>query len=195
MNTNKKGFTLIELLIVVVIIGILAAIAIPKFANTKDKAYVAAMKSDLRNLATYEEQYAADNNGAYFAGTATMATPLQGFTPSQNVTITLRSSPARPRPGARRRPTRSLRRPATTRLARSSAPDWVDRFKEKRGRRKTPPFFLARRPGRGRVRRAPGTPRHPGGSICSVGATGFEPATSCSRSRRATGLRYAPNTT
>ena len=86
--SNKKGFTLIELLIVVVIIGILAAIAIPKFANTKDKAYVAAMKSDLRNLATYEEQYAADQNGAYFAGTATMATPMQGFTPSQNVTIT-----------------------------------------------------------------------------------------------------------
>ncbi|MGZ3332769.1 MAG: type IV pilin protein, partial [Gemmatimonadaceae bacterium] len=66
--SNKKGFTLIELLIVVVIIGILAAIAIPKFANTKDKAYVAAMKSDLRNMATYEEQYAADNNGAYFGG-------------------------------------------------------------------------------------------------------------------------------
>jgi len=87
MSFNKKGFTLIELLIVVVIIGILAAIAIPKFANTKDKAYVAAMKSDLRNVATYEEQYAADNNGAYFSGTATMAAPLQGFTPSQNVTI------------------------------------------------------------------------------------------------------------
>jgi len=84
MSSNKKGFTLIELLIVVVIIGILAAIAIPKFANTKDKAYVAAMKSDLRNLATYEEQYAADNNGAYFGGSATMATPLQGFSPSQN---------------------------------------------------------------------------------------------------------------
>jgi type IV pilus assembly protein PilA len=88
MIRNKKGFTLIELLIVVVIIGILAAIAIPKFANTKDKAYVAAMKSDLRNLATYEEQYAADNNGAYFAGTATMTSPMQGFTPSQNVTVT-----------------------------------------------------------------------------------------------------------
>src|SRR5438105_8323213 len=85
--SGKKGFTLIELLIVVVIIGILAAIAIPKFANTKDKAYVAQMKSDLRNLATYEEQYAADNGGAYFGGTATMAAPLQGFTPSQNVTI------------------------------------------------------------------------------------------------------------
>ena len=46
------------------------------------------MKSDLRNLATYEEQYAADNNGAYFGGSATSAAPLQGFTPSQNVTIT-----------------------------------------------------------------------------------------------------------
>jgi type IV pilus assembly protein PilA len=85
--SNKKGFTLIELLIVVVIIGILAAIAIPKFANTKEKAYLAAMKSDLRNMATYEEQYAADQGGAYFSGTATTAAPLQGFSPSQNVTV------------------------------------------------------------------------------------------------------------
>jgi type IV pilus assembly protein PilA len=84
MSSNKKGFTLIELLIVVVIIGILAAIAIPKFANTKDKAYVAAMKSDLRNLATYEEQYAADNNGAYFSGNGS----AQGFGPSKDVTVT-----------------------------------------------------------------------------------------------------------
>jgi type IV pilus assembly protein PilA len=84
---NKKGFTLIELLIVVVIIGILAAIAIPKFANTKDKAYLAAMESDLRNLATYEEQYAADNNGSYFSGVATTVSPVQGFVPSQNVSI------------------------------------------------------------------------------------------------------------
>ena len=58
---TRRGFTLIELLIVVVIIGILAAIAIPKFANTKSKAYIAAMKSDLRNLVTAEESFFADS--------------------------------------------------------------------------------------------------------------------------------------
>jgi prepilin-type N-terminal cleavage/methylation domain-containing protein len=58
---SRHGFTLIELLIVVVIIGLLAAIAIPKFANTKEKAYVGAMKSDLRNLATAEEAFFYDS--------------------------------------------------------------------------------------------------------------------------------------
>ena len=58
---NHKGFTLIELLIVVVIIGFLASIAIPKFANTKQKAYLVAMKTDLRNLVTAEEAYSADS--------------------------------------------------------------------------------------------------------------------------------------
>ena len=54
---GARGFTLIELLIVVVIIGILATIAIPKFASTKEQAFLAAMKTDLRNLATAEESY------------------------------------------------------------------------------------------------------------------------------------------
>jgi prepilin-type N-terminal cleavage/methylation domain-containing protein len=63
MKTNSpRGFTLIELLIVVVIIGILAAIAIPKFDNTKPKAYTAAMKSDLRNLVTAEEAFFSDSS-------------------------------------------------------------------------------------------------------------------------------------
>ena len=62
MLRNKKGFTLIELLIVVVIIGILAAIAIPKFASTKQKAYMAAMKSDLKNFVTAQESYFSDYN-------------------------------------------------------------------------------------------------------------------------------------
>jgi type IV pilus assembly protein PilA len=87
MVRNKKGFTLIELLIVVVIIGILAAIAIPKFANTKEKAYIASMKADLRNLATYEESFAADSAGLYFSGTASGTTAVNGFLPSQNVTV------------------------------------------------------------------------------------------------------------
>ena len=59
--TSRKGFTLIELLIVVVILGILAALAIPKYSNTREKTHVAAMKSDLRNLATAEEAFFHDS--------------------------------------------------------------------------------------------------------------------------------------
>jgi type IV pilus assembly protein PilA len=60
MRNNRSGFTLIELLIVVVIIGILAAIAIPKFAATKDKAKLASVRSDIRNTETAEEAYFSD---------------------------------------------------------------------------------------------------------------------------------------
>src|SRR2546430_13459466 len=74
---NRKGFTLIELLIVVVIIGSLAAIGIPKFANTKAKAYIASMKSDLRNLVTAEEAYFADSV-KYTATTACTTPPTAG---------------------------------------------------------------------------------------------------------------------
>ena len=57
----RYGFTLIEMLIVVVIIGILAAVGIPKFAATKGKAYYAGMESDLKNLTTAEESFLYDH--------------------------------------------------------------------------------------------------------------------------------------
>jgi len=57
---NQKGFTLIELLIVVAIIGILAAIAIPQFAAYRAKAYNSAAQSDLKNTKTGMEAYMAD---------------------------------------------------------------------------------------------------------------------------------------
>ena len=57
---SKKGFTLIDLLIVVAIIGILAAIAIPQFAAYRQKAYNSAAQSDLKNFKTGLESYFAD---------------------------------------------------------------------------------------------------------------------------------------
>ena len=61
MIKNRKGFTLIELLIVVAIIGILAAIAIPQFSAYRAKAYNSAATSDLKNTKTALESYFADN--------------------------------------------------------------------------------------------------------------------------------------
>jgi type IV pilus assembly protein PilA len=100
---NRKGFTLIELLIVVVIIGILAAIAIPKFASTKQKAYLASMKSDLKNLTTAQEAYFADSLRYVITGTASNLPPAAAigfpagctlgtnclFVPSAGVTVTV----------------------------------------------------------------------------------------------------------
>ena len=95
MKHNKKGFTLIELLIVVVIIGILVAIAIPKFAATKQKAYVASVKTDLKNLATAEEGYASSHNGTYLIAPETIvgpdssSTPGFAYAPSTGVSVTI----------------------------------------------------------------------------------------------------------
>jgi prepilin-type N-terminal cleavage/methylation domain-containing protein len=92
---SAKGFTLIELLIVVVIIGILAAIAIPKFANSKEKAILASMKTDLRNLVTAQEGFYFDNNdyaGNFTAGAPVNATGGAGsvtFQPSTGNNVTL----------------------------------------------------------------------------------------------------------
>jgi type IV pilus assembly protein PilA len=83
---RRQGFTLIELLIVVVIIGILAAIAIPKFANTKEKATVASMKSDLRNLASAQEAFWVESR-TYYGGV--IPDPALQYSPTVGVTITV----------------------------------------------------------------------------------------------------------
>jgi len=80
---SNKGFTLIELLIVVVIIGILAAIAIPKFSATREKAYFAAMKSDLKNLASQQEIYYSDTY-SYSANATSLA-----YVTSQGVNVAI----------------------------------------------------------------------------------------------------------
>jgi len=86
MPRHEHGFTLIKLLIVIVIIGLLAAIAIPKFGSTKEKAYLAQMKTDLRNLATIEEAYLYDNNAYTTSFPATIFSLSAGV---QGLTITL----------------------------------------------------------------------------------------------------------
>ena len=134
---NRKGFTLIELLIVVVIIGILAAIAIPKFANTKEKAVVAGMKSDLRNLVTAQEGFFSDNQtyATGFAATQTNAAASPtcgGNVASPRPPATCWRSP-RPVPRLVGRPpsrTRPSRAPRTT----SAASSWAIRRRSPRPR-------------------------------------------------------------
>jgi prepilin-type N-terminal cleavage/methylation domain-containing protein len=87
MLKKREGFTLIELLIVIVIIGILAAIAIPKFGKTREKAYFKAMMSDLRNLQSQQEVYYSNpaNNYTYSSATSN----LTDFAQSQGVTVSI----------------------------------------------------------------------------------------------------------
>ena len=86
MGKNNRGFTLIELLIVVVIIGILVSIVVPKFGNGKERAMVTAMRSDLHNLVTAEEAYYT-NGLQYYNGP--LPDPSFSYNVSENVTVTL----------------------------------------------------------------------------------------------------------
>lgn len=73
-SRKSQGFTLVELLIVIVIIGALATIAIAQWAKTKERAYEAAAKNDLRNLIAAEEKYFAETQ-AY----TNAVVPVGGF--------------------------------------------------------------------------------------------------------------------
>jgi type IV pilus assembly protein PilA len=83
-TSRRSGFTLIELLIVIVILGILAAIAMPKLGKTRERAYLRAIMSDLRNLQSQQEIYfALPQNFSY----ATTTTALANFKTSNGVTV------------------------------------------------------------------------------------------------------------
>ena len=88
MRKDNRGFTLIELLIVVVIIGILVSIVVPKFANGKERAMVTAMRSDLHNLVTAQEAYFS-NGMQYYNGP--LPDPSFAYNVSENVTVTLQN--------------------------------------------------------------------------------------------------------
>jgi len=72
MLRSNKGFTLIELMIVVVIIGILAAIAIPNFMGMTNRAKVAQVKSTMHTVQVTVEDFATRNNGVYPTNAATV---------------------------------------------------------------------------------------------------------------------------
>ena len=86
MAESRKGFSLVELLIVMVVIGILATIVIPKFTGSREKAFVNTLKADLRNLSSLQEIYHG-NSVTYTASQADLA-----FTPSSGVTVAVVSA-------------------------------------------------------------------------------------------------------
>jgi prepilin-type N-terminal cleavage/methylation domain-containing protein len=92
MRGYRKGFTLIEVLVVLVVLGILSGIAIARFIDTKEAAYLASMKADLRNLAIYEQNYLIESQGSYFAGSGA----TQGFISTPGVTIAATADPGPP---------------------------------------------------------------------------------------------------
>ena len=84
MDKDSKGFTLIELMIVIAIIGILAAIAIPQFSAYRKRGYNSAAQSDLKNAITAQEAYFVDNQ-TYTSSTSDLTS--YGYQPSANVTL------------------------------------------------------------------------------------------------------------
>ncbi len=84
---EEGGFTLIELLVVIIIIGILAAIAIPTFLRQREKGWLAAVKSDVKNVITAQESYGTENDGTYTTDMGLLED--EGYNASEGVTVTV----------------------------------------------------------------------------------------------------------
>ena len=87
---KRRGFTLIELLLVVVIIGILASIAIPKFSSVRERSYIATVILDLKNFASQQEIYHGEN--FMYAGDVFAISPM---TVSEGVNIVVNEADGR----------------------------------------------------------------------------------------------------
>lgn len=88
---DEKGFTLIELMIVIAIIGILAAIAIPQFSAYRTRSYNSAAQADVRNTATAQEAYYVDHQ-SYADNASNLTGSTFGLATSANVTVTVEGS-------------------------------------------------------------------------------------------------------
>jgi type IV pilus assembly protein PilA len=82
IHANSEGFTLVELLIVVAIIAILAAIAVPQFSSYRKRAYVSMLNSDVKNAFTIAEAYFTENPGVVMNDCSVILS--RGYTPSPN---------------------------------------------------------------------------------------------------------------
>lgn len=92
-GSREHGFSLVEILVVVVIIGILAAVAVPAFLRHREKAWSAQITSDMKNAWTAAEAFATENEGLYRTPAGADMTELdledQGYNPTDDVALAI----------------------------------------------------------------------------------------------------------